>query len=226
MMNHKAEETLMQELPLWMRELIRKTLHIGVVVLALPLRWLGWWYGIVFAALALVWNALGMPRYFRFTFREEELRAGYSIGMLSYPIVVLLLVVLFPLPIAASQWAALSIGDGFATLFGEAFGRQKLPWNKNKSWAGTLAFIGCATLGSTFFFFFTLPNAAASSWLWQASPLLQHLATFSLQEMFLICFLSSIAGALFESSPWQPIDDNVSAPLFGAITKLLLCYLL
>lgn len=216
----------MQGLPTWARELVRKTLHIGVIVLALPLRWWGWWYGLVFAGVAFLWNALGMPRYFRFTFREEELRAGYSVGMLSYPIVVLVLAVAFPLPIAASQWAALSVGDGFATLFGEALGSKKLPWNKEKSYAGTLAFIFFATLGSTFFFFFTLPNAEASSWLWQGSPLLLHLGSFSFAEMVLICFISSVAGALFESSPWQPIDDNVSAPLIGALTKLLLCYFL
>lgn len=225
-MELKAEERVMEGLPTWARELVRKTLHIGVLVLALPLRWLGWWYGAAFAAAAFAWNSLGMPRYFRFTFREDELRAGYSVGMLSYPIVVLVLTFVFPLPIAASQWAALSIGDGFATLFGQAWGTKKLPWNKEKSYAGTLAFICFATLGSTFFFFFTIPNVAASSFLWHGTAMLQHLTTFSIPEMFLICFLSSVAGALFESSPWQPIDDNVSAPLFGAITKLLLCYLL
>ncbi len=127
---------------------------------------------------------------------------------------------------AASQWAALSIGDGFATLFGEAFGTKKLPWNKDKSYAGTLAFIFFATFGSTFFFFFTIGNVAGSSFLWQGAAMLQHLTTFGPAEMFLICFVSSVAGALFESLPYQPIDDNVSAPLFGAITKLLLCYLL
>lgn len=216
----------MQGWPTWARELIRKTLHIGVIVLALPLHWLSWWYGIGFAVAAFIWNALGMPRFFRFTFREDEIKAGYSVGMLSYPVVVLIMVVIFPLPIAASQWAALSIGDGFATLFGEAFGTKKLPWNKDKSYAGTLAFIFFATFGSTFFFFFTIGNVAGSSFLWQGAAMLQHLTTFGPAEMFLICFVSSVAGAIFESLPYQPIDDNVSAPLFGAITKLLLCYLL
>jgi len=225
-MDQEAEERLIQGLPTWARELVRKTLHIGVIVLALPLHWMSWWYGIGFAVAAFLWNALGMPRYFRFTFREDEIKAGYSVGMLSYPIVVLILVVIFPLPIAASQWAALSIGDGFATLFGKAFGKKKLPWHKEKSYAGTLAFIFFATLGSTFFFFFTIDNIAGSSFLWQGRAMLEHLTTFSIPEMFLICLLSSVAGALFESSPYQPIDDNVSAPLFGAITKLLLCYLL
>ena len=225
-MDQEADKRVMQGLPTWARELVRKTLHIGVIVLALPLHWLSWWYGIAFAVAAFIWNALGMPRYFRFTFREDEIKAGYSVGMLSYPIVVLILVVIFPLPIAASQWAALSIGDGFATLFGEAFGTKKLPWNKDKSYAGTFAFIFFASIGSTFFFWFVLSNVEASSFLWQGRAMLQHLTTFSTAEMFLICFVSSVAGAIFESLPYQPIDDNVSAPLFGAITKLLLCYLL
>jgi len=225
-MDQEADKRVKQGWPTWVRELVRKTLHIGVIVLALPLHWLNWWYSLGFALVAFIWNALGMPRYFKFTFREDELKAGYSVGMLSYPIVVMILAVIFPLPIAASQWAALSIGDGFATLFGEAFGTKKLPWNKDKSYAGSLAFVVFATFGSTFFFFFTIDNVQGSSFLWQGHALLVHLTTFHLGEMFLICFLSSVAGAAFESLPYQPIDDNVSAPLFGAITKLLLCYLL
>jgi dolichol kinase len=34
----------------------------------------------------------------------------------------------------------LALGDGFATYVGTSYGRHKLPWNKNKTWEGTIGF--------------------------------------------------------------------------------------
>lgn len=213
------------DLPFWARELIRKSLHIGVVILALPLRWLGWWYGLCFAFVALVWNAFGMPRYFRFTFRDEEEKVGYSLGMLSYPVSVFVLIIFFPLPIAVSQWATLSFGDGFATLVGRFFGKRSLPWNRDKTLAGITAFMVMGTLGSMFFFWFTMPNSAASSFLWEGTAVLGHIANMSFDRVALICAGSTLMAAFFESLPIPHVDDNVAAPLAGALTKLALCYL-
>ncbi|MFO8056761.1 MAG: hypothetical protein R6V10_05650 [bacterium] len=214
------------DLPYWARELIRKALHIGVVVLALPLRWFGWWYGIAFAAVSFVWNAVGMPRYFKFTFRDDEKQTGYSRGMLSYPITVLVLIIFFPLPIAASQWATLSFGDGFATLIGKFFGKTPLRWNKDKTYEGMSAFLVMGTLGSFFFFVFTLGNAEGSSFLWQSSWVLLHIQSLSIPMIAFICFASTMVAAIFESLPFYFIDDNIIAPVAGALAKLGLCFLL
>lgn len=215
----------MPELPFWARELIRKTLHIGVVVLALPMRWWGWWYGAVFAGVFIIWNAFGMPRFFRFTFRDDEQAAGYSPGMLSYPATVFFLVILFPLPIAVSQWATLSIGDGFATLAGRLFGKRPLPWNRDKTWEGVAAFFMTATPGALFFFWWTLPNTAESSFIWSGSSLLAHIEAMAFFPILIICAVSTAIAALFESLPIPYVDDNVAAPLAGALAKLLLCYI-
>jgi dolichol kinase len=217
---------LVQELPFWAREIVRKSLHIGVVVLALPLRWLGFWYGIGFAGVAMVWNAFGMPRYFRFTFRDDEEEAGYSRGMLSYPVVVFILMIFFPLPIAVSQWATLSFGDGFATLVGRFFGKRSLPWNREKTYVGLFAFLVMGSLGAIFFFWFTLPNIHGSSFLWQGSAILDPIGAMSFIKVVVICVVSTLAAAVFESIPFEHIDDNVAAPLAGALTKLALCYVI
>ncbi len=216
----------MDSMPEWLRETIRKTLHIGVVVLAFPHRWWGWWYGLLFAAAAFIWNAYGMPRYFKFTFRPEENKVGYSKGMLSYPVSVFILIIIFPLPIAISQWAALSIGDGFATLFGRFLGKRKLPYSKDKTYAGSLSFLIMASFGSFFFFWWTQGNAEASSFLWAGSPLLDTIVGMGAAEVFLVCVLSTAVAAFVESLPIPFFDDNITAPLMGAIAKLLLCYLL
>jgi dolichol kinase len=212
--------------PFWLREIIRKSLHIGVVVLALPLHWLGWWYGLLFAGLAMGWNVMGMPRYFEFTFREDERQAGYSRGMLSYPVVVFLLMLLFPLPIAVSQWATLSFGDGFATLIGRFYGKRPLPWNREKTFEGLAAFIVMGMLGAIFFFWFTIPNAEASSWIWQGSHILGAIKNLNHAEVVLVCLVSTVAAGFFESLRLPHIDDNVAAPMAGALVKLALIYLL
>jgi dolichol kinase len=213
------------DLPFWARETIRKTLHIGVVVLAVPLRWLDWKYGLLFAAVSMFWNSFGMPRYFPFTLRDEEKEAGFSRGMLSYPVIVFALMILFPLPIAVSQWATLSFGDGFATLAGRFFGKRTLPWNRDKTWLGTFAFIVMGSLGATVFFWLTLVNAGGSSFLWQHHHLLTRIHDLDSLQILIVCFLSTTAAAFFESLPIPHIDDNVAAPLAGAVTKLLLCYI-
>ena len=38
-------------------------------------------------------------------------------------------------------FGVLCFGDGFAELFGRKYGNWKLPWSKDKSWAGSLAFV-------------------------------------------------------------------------------------
>jgi dolichol kinase len=218
--------SFMDDLPFWAREVVRKSLHIGVVALAVPLHWWGWWYGIIFAVVAGIWNGFGMPRFFRFTFREDEEKAGYSRGMLSYPAIVLALMVLFPLPIAASQWATLSFGDGFATLIGRFFGKRHLFWNREKTLAGISAFFVMGTIGATFFFWLVLPNADASSPLWQGTQVVAAMEALSFLKIIAICAASTVAAAFFETVPFTHIDDNVAAPLAGALVKLGLCFLL
>lgn len=213
-------------LPFWARETIRKVLHIGVVALALPMQWLGFGYGLLFAGAALAWNWMGMPRFFDFTLRDEEKQAGYSRGMLSYPVIVFLLLLLFPLPIAVSQWATLSFGDGFATLIGRFFGKHPLPWNRAKTFEGFAAFVVMGALGAVFFFWWTMGNADGSSWVWQGSHLLGTIAGLGMTEVVLVCLVSTIAAGFFESLPLKYVDDNVAAPLAGALVKLALCYLL
>ena len=50
-------------------------------------------------------------------------------------------------PIGITAVALMSGGDGLADLVGRRFGSIRLPHNKNKSWAGTLAmFLGAPPL--------------------------------------------------------------------------------
>jgi len=204
------------------RELFRQVLHIGAGIFAFGLRWFGFWYGACFAFIAFFWNLLVMPRLFRLTFRESENVAGYSRGMIAYPVSVLLLIVFFPLPIAAAQWAVLSIADGAATFSGALFGRKKVFYNPGKSYIGSAVLFVFSFGASWFAFWFTQSNWASSSFIWQGKDLNACLAGLSLFQAALICLASSVVNTIIESIPLPSwLDDNLTVPLTGAIMMLL-----
>jgi dolichol kinase len=76
--------------------------------------------------------------------RQEE--HGLGPNIVGYVVPVVLCVSLFPrdLEIGFTVLVLLAVGDGSATLFGLVFPGRRLPWNRRKTWAGTLA---CAVLG-------------------------------------------------------------------------------
>ncbi len=127
-------------------DLKRKGLHIAMGGFAFLLRYLTWWQAAFLALAALAHNLFVLPRYGRTRFfRGEAKERGHDLGIVLYPVSVLLLILLFPnrLDIVAAAWAFLAFGDGVATIAGKAFGRASgpLPWNPQKSWAGLLGFI-------------------------------------------------------------------------------------
>src|SRR3954462_8604216 len=140
-------------------ERARQWVHIGSGLFALLLRLLTSWQAAALAAFALAFNALALPRLGgRRLYRPVDEARGFPLGILLYPLAVLLLVLLFParLDIVAAAWAILAFGDGVATLVGRAASpgpassaarTGQLPWNADKTIAGTTAFIACGALG-------------------------------------------------------------------------------
>jgi len=218
------------------QESYRQLLHIAMALFIIPLRWFGFWYAIEIAIFAFFWNLLVMPRWFKGSFRPLEIQKGYSTGMLVYPISIIIMAVLFPLPIMAAGWAVLSVSDGCATLFGKLFGKRHLPWNKNKTWVGSFSFWASAAIFGWVALVWTGNSIEFSSNVsWRFLGLLDS-ATFSLNVNYpiyylmkdflndapLVCGCSCIAGlgaAIVESLPFPKIDDN----LFIPIIYCLLC---
>ena len=111
---------------------------------ALLLRVLTWWQAALCAVAALLFNAFVLPRIGgRNLYRQADRLRGFPLGILLYPLAVLLLILVFPrrLDIAAATWGILAVGDGLATLVGSRSRGHRLPWNHDKSWAGTIAFV-------------------------------------------------------------------------------------
>jgi uncharacterized protein (TIGR00297 family) len=189
-------------------ELLRKLVHVSVGALALLLRFLTWPQAAAVAAGALVFNWQLLPRLGgRALWREHERRRGYPPGILLYPLSVLGLVLVFrdDLAKAAACWGVLAVGDGLAGLVGRTLGGPRLPWNGDKSVAGTLAFVLFGTPAAALLMAFTL-RLPLSSW---ASP-----------RILGLCVPLVLACALVESMP-TTLDDNLTVPLAGAVTLLL-----
>jgi uncharacterized protein (TIGR00297 family) len=189
-------------------ELLRKITHMGVGLIAFSLRFLGPLWGAVLAAVALCMNLFLLPRIGgRRMWRESEHAAGSSLGIVLYPLAVLLLILVFfrRLEVAAASWGILAFGDGMASVAGMALGRRKLPWNPRKSWMGTLAYVLFGTIAAAVLLQWTAPDRY--SWLFALAA----------------SFAAALLAAALESLP-QGLDDNIGVPLVSGL--FLFCLLL
>jgi dolichol kinase len=114
---------------------VRRAIHFAFVAPAFFLNEIGRPAAVAIAGAALLYNALlaprlGLDRAYR---RPGE---GHFGGLVTYPLAVLLLVALLPLPLAAGAWAVLAAGDPAAALVGTRVPRPRVPWNRRKSVAG------------------------------------------------------------------------------------------
>jgi uncharacterized protein (TIGR00297 family) len=193
--------------------------HIASGLFALLLRFMTWWQGAALAAFALLFNLLLLPRLGgRRLYRPVDEVRGFPLGILLYPLAVLLLILTFPTrpDIAAAAWAVLAFGDGAATLAGRwsqagsgwsggsgrsggsdgSFVSPPLPWNREKTLAGTLAFIVIGGAAAVAFAAWTRPAVVPfPPWSWVVfAPL-----------------TAALAAALVETLPVR-LDDNISVP--------------
>jgi uncharacterized protein (TIGR00297 family) len=186
-------------------EIARKAVHMGVGLIAFSLHYLGPFYAAILAAVALASNIFLLPRIGgRKLWRDAEHQSGTSLGIILYPLAVLLLILAFywRLEVAAAAWGILAFGDGMASLVGMSMGRSKLPWNPRKSWAGTIAYVFFGTLASTVLLIWTPRD---------------H--TYSLGFALAVCFATSVVAAALESLP-QGLDDNIGVPLVSGLFLL------
>jgi uncharacterized protein (TIGR00297 family) len=187
-------------------EIVRRILHVGAVAVAFLLRWLTWWQGALLAVSAFLFNWQALPRIGgRGMWRAGDVARGYSIGILAYPLAVLALVLLFRdrLWMAAAGWGMLAVGDGMASLVGQAAGGPRLPWNERKRWVGLAAFVAAGAAAAAFL----------AAWVGRYSldPGAPHWP-----RTIGIALALALTCALVESLP-TTLDDNVTVPLAAAL---------
>jgi uncharacterized protein (TIGR00297 family) len=182
----------------------RQVVHFSVGLFALTLRFLAWWQAAGAAVAAFLFNLFVLPRIGGIAlYRPADVTRGYPLGILFYPLSVLVLVVAFPRrpDVAAAAWAILACGDPAAAIAGGSSRGARLPWNRDKTSAGTLAFVLAGSLG----------GIALAAWTRPAVSPLPPLA-FTLGAPV----LAAIAAGLVESMAIR-LDDNISVPFAAAI---------
>ncbi len=175
------------------RETRRQLTHIFLIGFAFFLPYLGKTVAVGCAFFALVFNLTLLPRLVPSLFRRGE---GKLSGVTLYPFSVLLLVLFFPLPVAAAAWAVMALGDGAATIVGKKLKGPRLPWNRAKSWSGSSAFLIAAFWGAYGLYGWMTGDFGPAA----------------------VCLVVAgvLAGALVESLPLT-VDDNLSVPLAAGI---------
>ncbi len=185
------------------RELLRKLIHIAVGLGAFAVAFLGSAHTALLLTALLVFNTAIWPHFGgRTVWRRRDARQGVALGIVLYPLVLLVLVLVFwnQLEVVAAVWAILAFGDGMAAIAGRSIGRAKLPWNLKKSWAGSLAFWLFGTIG-----------AASAIW-WTLKHLERELAP---AFVLAAACLTALIAAFIESQPLT-LDDNLSVPFLSA----------
>ncbi len=185
----------------------RQAVHIGAGLAAFLLRFLGFGGSILLALAGLLFNLLLLPRLGgRRLWRRRDRESGVALGIVAYPASVLAMVLAFGsrLEAAAAGWGILAFGDGCATLAGRTFGRGPLPWNREKSWPGTIAHALCGSLAAWVLILWTAPGRYGVGFALAAAT------------------AAGVLAALVESLPSR-VDDNLRAPPLAAL--LLFCLL-
>jgi uncharacterized protein (TIGR00297 family) len=214
-------------------EAARQWVHIGSGLFALLLRWLTAREAAAMALAALIFNIVLLPRLGGTQlYRPIDRERGFPLGILLYPCSVLLLTLAFGsrLDIAAAAWGILAFGDGAATLIGRhvsektaehaeyakntsfspisafsAVFSRRLPWNPDKSVAGTLAFLVCG-------------GVAGAALAWWVRPAIAPMPsmTFTIAAPL----AAAAAAAMVETIPVR-LDDNISVPATAALVLWL-----
>jgi uncharacterized protein (TIGR00297 family) len=179
----------------------RKLVHVSMLGFAFLLPFLTWIQAAGAAGLALLFNLSVLPRLD--IDLRKRVRGGTSpnvwTGIVIYPLSVLLLILFYRnhMEIAAAVWAVMALGDGAAGTAGVWLKGPALAWNREKSWAGFIAFIAAGTLGAY----------VLMRWVSPAMPG---------DEIWIFSLSTATVGAAVESAPIG-LDDNLTVPLIAGV---------
>ncbi len=185
------------------KELIRKLIHMGTILLPMLLKHLGPYHGKIFLALlvlvAVITEFLRLEtewfgRIFNMLFGEmlKNKEVTNLTGATAYIVAALLSSMLFNWEVVITSLFFLSLGDPMASIVGRKWGKHRLMGSKSVE--GTIAFLAVAILVACFY---------------RSLPILVRLS-------------GAVSAALIESIE-TPIDDNITVLLgSGAIMQILL----
>jgi dolichol kinase len=178
----------------------RQLLHFAMTAFALLLRWLTPLQACAMAAAAVILNWVLMP-LFGWDRALRRQSGPFADGVKTYPVAVLLVLAavaakLLPMPAAAAAWGVLGAGDAASNVIGRRWGKPPFLGRRDRSLAGSIAFVAAAFPLAWSLAAWTAPEGTAP---WHAS------------------LAAALAGALAELVPLpRGLDDNVPITLAAA----------
>jgi uncharacterized protein (TIGR00297 family) len=208
----------------------RQSVHIAMGGCALLLPLIPWWQATLLATFAVLFNLFALQRVLgRRLFRPGERVGRLTSGIVLYPLMVLLLLLIFSgrLDIVAAAWGILAAGDGMATVVGRRFPITPLPWNRQKSLGGTMAFAVCgaaAGIGLAWWCRATV-IPPAYTWFYFVAPALAAMAAAAVETIPIslddnLSVAASASGVMWATSLVS--NDLVSATLHAGISPVLI----
>jgi uncharacterized protein (TIGR00297 family) len=181
----------------------RRILHLSLVIPAFLLFTINWYQTVGLALLILLLElailpGLGVDLSKTCSWRKQAPEEGYRLGIVLNPTALLVLALIFygHLTVVAAAWGGMALADVMAGIAGEGWGRRALPFNPQKTWAGSCSFIGFGAVGTFVLLVWTSP--------WMATV-----------KTLEISVAAGFLGALVESLPIR-LDDNITVPLVSA----------
>jgi dolichol kinase len=204
-------------------EILRKTLHMlpGTVPFALfavPHPHTLPWYSLVIVTVLTTLLTLVYIASKKIVQRPGE--TDFYSTCLSYPACILGMLLLFPQhpEFACVLVVILALGDGSACLGGKFFGGRKLPWNSDKTWAGTACFIAVAAPIATIAYFLEANTNSLAAW-GEGGPIAVPLT------MALACATAATLVASLAESWRSKLTDNLRVGLTASVTVIATHYL-
>jgi uncharacterized protein (TIGR00297 family) len=196
----------------------RRIEHIIPFAFSFLLPYLKFWQAVLLCVTAIFY-ALFISFHFETT-RESERTSRFTTGKFFYALSILITILLFfpDTGVIAAGWAALAIGDSFANMAGSRWGRARLPWNRKKSWLGTLTFLVVSIpscYGALLWHSASARHPAHVLRLFETSSGFSISARYPSPALILCVVLAMLAGAVVESLP-AVLNDNLTVPIVSS----------
>ncbi|CAK7325346.1 unnamed protein product [Dovyalis caffra] len=122
-------------------------------------------------------------------------------GPLYYVLILILCALVFwrESPTGVISLAMMCGGDGVADIIGRRFGSMKLPYNQNKSWAGSISMFICGFLISIgMLYYYSALGYFRLDWIW------------TIRRVAVVALVATVVESLPTA---EVVDDNISVPL-------------
>jgi uncharacterized protein (TIGR00297 family) len=180
-------------------EVPRTIVHIVTGGGALLLPFVRWWQAAVLAAAAVLFNVY---LFRRLTRGRPDRQDAVPVGLVLYPVAILLLLLMFPMrpDIVAAAWGVLAAGFGGALLMDRRAGSPTRAWNRRRTVAGSIVFVISGAAAGAFLAWWCRPVVIPPPYLW-----------FTIGAPA----IAALAAAAVRLVPIR-LDDNLSVSLTAA----------